>query len=174
LLIAFPLLLLNRKDINVSGTQQVECLEKEQWIGVALFMIGLLYLISAINAFWGLIVFSSALSVLRYQGISNPFGGLLALAGLIALLSFFTGIVSIVAGILFASGAPKRTLAETTAISGLQRTNELYDKLQGAYIRIWGGDYGKQRLDEAIEKYIKEGFTREAAIRKVAQDEGYA
>ena len=151
----------------------MECLEKEKWVGAALFMIGLLYMISAITGFWALAILSSALSALppEYRGY-NPFGGILALAGLFTLLSFFTGIISMIAGILFASSAPKKILTEPTAISE-PRAKELYDKLQGVFIRIYGTT-GEQKLEGAIEEYIKKGFTREAAILKVAQDQGYA
>jgi len=151
----------------------VDCLEKEQWVGAALFMIGLLYLISAITGFWALAIVSSALSALppEYRGY-NPFGGILALSGVFVLLSFFTGIISMIAGILFASSVPKGILTEPAAISE-PRAKELYDKLEGAFISVHG-ETGKRKLEGAIEEYIRKGFTQEEAILKVAQDEGYA
>jgi len=148
-------------------------LEKEKWVGAALFMIGLIYLINAITAFWALAIISSALSAMPPEYRSyNPFGGILLLAWVFALLSFFTGIISMIAGILFASSAPKKILTEPSAISE-PRAKELYDKLQGVFISAHG-ETGRLRLEGAIEEYIKKGFTREAAILKVAQDEGYA
>jgi multisubunit Na+/H+ antiporter MnhC subunit len=53
-------------------------------------------------------------------------------------------------------------------------TEELYVKMLDAYTRIEGSTRGKWLLEKKIEEYVKQGLSREEAIRKVAQDEGYA
>lgn len=49
-------------------------------------------------------------------------------------------------------------------------TEELYRKLQEAYAMTYGRP---SRLEERINAYMKEGLSREEAIRRVAEDEGY-
>jgi hypothetical protein len=51
-------------------------------------------------------------------------------------------------------------------------TSTVYEKLANLYSKIYGF-HGKRKLDEKIEAYIKRGFTREEAVQKVAEEEGY-
>ena len=50
---------------------------------------------------------------------------------------------------------------------------ELYEKMLDNYIKIYGARQGKRHLEEKINSYINEGFSREEAIREVAKEEGY-
>ena len=88
---------------------------------------------------------------------------------LIVVLSFFTGIVSIVGGALFAS---KIEVEKLKAVKVPKRVEELYEKLLNAYSSVYGSR-GKQKLEKKIEEYVNQGLTRNAAIRKVAEKEGY-
>ena len=49
---------------------------------------------------------------------------------------------------------------------------EVYEKMLDAHIRT-DGTRGKWLLERKIEKYVKQGFNQEEAIREVAIDEGY-
>jgi len=51
---------------------------------------------------------------------------------------------------------------------------ELYMKMLDSYIRFEGSTHGKWLLEKKIAEYVKQGLSREKAIRKVAKDEGYA
>jgi len=64
-------------------------------------------------------------------------------------------------------------LAEAEPIISEPKENESYDKLLMVFISAYGSR-GKSKLERAIEKYTKKGLTREEAIQKVAQEEGYA
>lgn len=88
---------------------------------------------------------------------------------LIVVLSFFTGIISIIGGALFAS---KIEVEKPEAVKVPKRVEELYEKLLDAYSRVHGS-HGKYKLEKKIEGYVKQGLTREAAILKVAEKEGY-
>jgi len=53
-------------------------------------------------------------------------------------------------------------------------SEDTYEKLLDVYTRIYGGiEAGKTHLEKKIKFYLKKGFDREGAIRKVAEGEGY-
>ncbi len=49
-------------------------------------------------------------------------------------------------------------------------SEELYGKLEKAYVKAHGSP---SWLEDRINAYMKEGLSREEAIRRVAEDEGY-
>jgi len=51
----------------------------------------------------------------------------------------------------------------------LKSANDLYERLLNAHIKVWGDDHV---LEYKISEYMKEGLTREEAIRKIAEEEG--
>jgi len=136
-------------------------LNKNQWVGTALQLIGLCYVISSV--FGGLVL----LSLASYAPYAREFGVILILTGLFLFLSFVTGIVSIIAGTIFAE---KLRMMKVEELKEPERS--IYEKLAAAYNKIYSA-YGQSRLDNKIEAYIEKGFTREEAIQKIAKEEGY-
>jgi hypothetical protein len=59
-------------------------------------------------------------------------------------------------------GAPREPVEQPT-------TEELYQRLLDAYLRAWGGppERAKARLEAEIRKLIKQGLSREEAVKKL-------
>lgn len=133
-------------------------MNKNQWVGTALQLMGLCYVTSSV--FGALVLFWVA----SYAG---GFGAILILTGLFLFLSFITGIVSIIAGTIFAE---KLRVLKVEELKEPERS--LYEKLADAYNKIYSA-HGQSRLDNKIEAYIEKGLTKEEAIQKIAKEEGY-
>lgn len=131
-----------------------------------MILIGIYFLFSSILALWAFSMISPALS---FQGSLGPFGAMLVGSLLLDILAFFTGVVCIVGGALFAS----KKVEEVKAVKAPKSAEDLYKKLLDAYSRMYG-EHGKPKLDKKIGEYVNQGLTQEAAIQKVAEKEGYA
>jgi hypothetical protein len=59
-------------------------------------------------------------------------------------------------------GAPREPVAQPA-------TEELYQRLLDAYLRVWGGppERAKARVEADIGKLIKQGLSREEAVKKL-------
>ena len=133
-------------------------MNKNQWVGTALQLIGLCYVISSVVG---------VLVLILVAPYAYGFGAIIILTGLFLFLSFATGIVSITAGTIF-SGKPRVIKVEELK----EPERSIYQKLADSYNKIYSA-HGQIRLDNKIEAYIEKGFTREEAIQKIAKEEGY-
>jgi len=63
-------------------------------------------------------------------------------------------------------GAPREPVAQPA-------TEELYQRLLDAYLRVWGGppERAKARLEADIGKLIKQGLSREEAVKKLYEEQ---
>jgi hypothetical protein len=59
-------------------------------------------------------------------------------------------------------GAPREPVEQPT-------TEELYQRLLDAYLRAWGGppERARERLEADIEKLVRQGLSREEAVKKL-------
>jgi len=72
---------------------------------------------------------------------------------------------------LFRGGKKIRKLVTHDARTLVSPT--LYQTLLNGYTTYYGAGTGKQRLEKKISTYMEQGLSREEAIRRVAEAEGY-
>jgi hypothetical protein len=64
-------------------------------------------------------------------------------------------------------------ISEKIEAEPIELWEEIYEKLLGGYMAVYGAEYGKWLLDRKIDSYIKQGLSRKEAVLKVAKKEGF-
>lgn len=128
----------------------------------------------------------------RYVERSNSFvlfGALLLIIGIfVMMLDLALGVlvIAVLAAPVFAYALYKRWLwakdagVQIALIRGSirqgpqQTSQEIYQGMLIEYTKSFGPAHASLRLENRVQSYMRNGFTREEAVKKLAKDEGYA